>query len=1059
MDIINLQERYQQAKQTLNEEQRQAVESTEGPVLTIAGPGTGKTQVLTLRICELLQNTIGLSPYNILCLTYTDAAVFSMRKRLVSFMGKEAYKVQICTYHSFCSQVIQQNPNYFSENQTQHLIPIDNLAYFDLIRALFLSLEAYHPLKRLSGDLFNGWKHLKSLFELLEKEQIEEDFIFQEIDSYETTIENDTTNKIYFYQKTEKKGLPKPKLTEEKQRLSRLKAAIGLKKTFDEMLKQKGYYTFEQMIMFVIKAFEKHNDLLLDYQERFQYILVDEYQDTNNSQNKIIFQLCQYWEQNPNLFVVGDDDQSIYRFQGANLENILHFREKYASFLTEVRLNKNYRSSQQILDAAEAFIQSNTQRLLPHKQLIAENETHQAQDNKIYIEKYKNLLDEEIGVVRQIQYLIEQEKVNPSEIAILFTKHKQGERIQQILSKQNLPFELHARSDIFKESLVDHLLDLLVYFSQESKAPHSQDALLFKCLHFHFWKIPSTLLLSIYLKNDKKRSPNLRLTLTELKEVDFPEFDAKHIMQLKELARKLEKILSEIHNLNNEYFVQKVIYDLGILEYAHAEEERVWLLQVLYTFFDFVKQEHQKHPFSKIESIINRVKEYKDQKESIPMLRIIRQEPSVKLMTVFASKGLEFEYVFMIKNTPDAWEEKRKNADPYRLPKSIFKHQSTSQNEETDIEELRRLFYVGLTRAKKKVFVSYAEFDDKEKNVEPSQLVIELVQSGKTNLKSIDEINTCIIDKNEQIATLCTLLKPTSIDRVKIELEANDVLERKLDGFELSASTLKQYLDCPLGFYYNNIVKLPRASTPDQAYGKSVHLALKKIYPNKREGKLDYLSKNEFLFSFEENFAKHQSHFNTQDSYYSYVQRARHQLPLFYDKHIKSFKEERIVQIEYPVHLIVQDVPVMGILDKLIFNGNKVTIVDYKTGSYAKSSKETKRFNAPKDDNDHGGEYWRQGAFYKMLIDNVHLKRPDKKWKTEAVLFQYIEPENGEFFVKEFTYTEEQMQQLLTLIKNTWERIQHKDFAEGCGKAECQWCTFAKNYHIQITEFLETDEA
>ncbi|MBA2745702.1 MAG: ATP-dependent helicase, partial [Flavisolibacter sp.] len=350
-------ETFQKEYSKLNLQQKKAVDKIDGPVMVIAGPGTGKTQILSVRIGKILLDTDAL-PYNILCLTYTDAGVLAMRKRLLSMIGPEAYSVPIHSFHSFCNMVIQENRHLFNKKELQ---PINELEQAQCLMELIDGLEEGNPLKRYKSVAYYEAGFLKELFSAMKREGWNPDFLKDRIEEYVDQIIPET-----FYNKTKaKKGVHE--ITVEGRReidkMEKLKAAVQAFDHYQSILKEKQRYDFDDMINWVIGVFETHPDVLLHYQETFQYFLVDEYQDTSGSQNKLVELLVSYWE-SPNLFVVGDDDQSIYRFQGANMENMRQLARRYEKDLLRVLLTENYRSVQPILDAAHLLISNNQQRLV-----------------------------------------------------------------------------------------------------------------------------------------------------------------------------------------------------------------------------------------------------------------------------------------------------------------------------------------------------------------------------------------------------------------------------------------------------------------------------------------------------------------------------------------------------------------------------------------------------------------------------------------------------------------------------------------------------------------------
>jgi DNA helicase II / ATP-dependent DNA helicase PcrA len=329
-----LQNKFNEEYKKLNEQQRNAVDTIEGPVMVIAGPGTGKTQILAARIGKILLETDSL-PENILCLTYTEAGAIAMRRRLQQFIGADAYKVNIFTFHAFCNDVIQDNLSLFEKNS---LDAISELESIQLFKVLIDSFKKDHPLKRYRGDVYYEVNNLRNLFSNMKREGWSPALINEKIDDF---IESLPLRDEFVYKRKYKQfnagDIKQDKIDEEIDKAQKLRAAVNEFDNYQRLMRQKNRYDFDDMINWVIKVFEENPNVLSDYQERFRYILVDEFQDTSGTQNKLVQLLISYWD-NPNVFVVGDDDQSIYRFQGANLENMLSFASNYVDVLkTEVR--------------------------------------------------------------------------------------------------------------------------------------------------------------------------------------------------------------------------------------------------------------------------------------------------------------------------------------------------------------------------------------------------------------------------------------------------------------------------------------------------------------------------------------------------------------------------------------------------------------------------------------------------------------------------------------------------------------------------------------------------
>src|SRR5688572_24610389 len=313
----------------LNSQQRCAVECIEGPVMVIAGPGTGKTEILSLRIGYILKQT-DTPPGSILCLTYTDAAASEMRHRLIDFIGPEAYSLQVNTFHSFCNLVIQENSSYFQ--QARELEPISDIDKFRLLQRLIDSFGEDHPLKKFKGRTYSSWERLLDLFSTMKKENWTPHFIYEHIESY---IERQRHSEDFIYKRKSgnfQKGDFKEKdfRVQVLDKMEVLRSAVAEFDHYNSLLEEEGKYDYDDMLSWVFKAFNDNEDLLANYQERFLYFLVDEFQDTNGIQIGILQKLIDHeWLERPNVFVVGDDDQAFFRFQGANIQNLVEFKNRY----------------------------------------------------------------------------------------------------------------------------------------------------------------------------------------------------------------------------------------------------------------------------------------------------------------------------------------------------------------------------------------------------------------------------------------------------------------------------------------------------------------------------------------------------------------------------------------------------------------------------------------------------------------------------------------------------------------------------------------------------------
>ena len=449
---------------TLNAAQLAAVKHIEGPTLVIAGPGTGKTHILATRIGEILTKTDA-QAHNILCLTFTDAAVRAMRERLTDLIGAEAHKVRIHTFHSFCNRVIQDHLDLFGR---QDLTALDELERRQLVRTLLDELPFDHPLKKGRGsDVYFYENHLADLFKLMKTEAWTTPSVSRAIDEW---LENVPNNPDFQY-KINKKGvfskgdLKTEEVEKEKDRMTALRSAAQLYMSYEGKKSLLNRYDFDDMILWVIEAFERMPFLLRGYQEQILYFMVDEFQDTNGAQNQLLSQLIGFWEQ-PNVFIVGDDDQAIYEFQGARLKSLVDFYEAYKSDVEVVVLKDNYRSSQNLLDAARNVIENNALRILNNlsglqldKNLMAKGKAAAALNLPKVVE-YPNRLQELADVVLQIEDLInaKDSKISNSNLASI-SDLKISDSISDEISNELSDETFNELSDEIFNEILDEIFN------------------------------------------------------------------------------------------------------------------------------------------------------------------------------------------------------------------------------------------------------------------------------------------------------------------------------------------------------------------------------------------------------------------------------------------------------------------------------------------------------------------------------------------------------------------------------------------------------------------------
>ncbi len=1033
-----LEQRFLEEYERLNEKQKMAVDHIEGPVMVIAGPGTGKTQILASRIGKILLDTDAL-PQNILCLTYTDAGVVAMRKRLLKFIGPDAYKVNIYTYHAFCNDVIQENLSQFEKTA---LDPLSDLEKIELFKELIDSFPKNHPLKRYRGDVYFEITNLDRLFSTMKKEGWTAAFIEEKIDAYLSEI---PTRDDYVYKRKYKQfnagDLKKEKIEEETERMEKLRAAVKEFDRFQQLMRKRNRYDFDDMITWVIKAFQENKNLLANYQEQFQYILVDEFQDSSGTQNKIVELLISYWDQ-PNVFVVGDDDQSIFRFQGANVENMEGFAGLYEKDLVTVVLSNNYRSTQPILDISKSLINRNDERLIKKipgltKDLLASNSKINHLLHNPSIKAYQTQREEMIDITLQVQQLLK-EGILPGRIAVIYKENKYGEELTHYFNHLGIPFYSKRHLNILELPLAQKVILILKYLAAEHDVPYGGDEMLFELLHFSWLRIPPIEIAKLTVEvsstqfSDNKTS--LRRLLHEKAHAPAKDLFSQGIHHgLKDASIVFEKLIGDVPNVTLQHLFDNIIRETGILKYIMQGPDKHWQLKVLTGLFDFVKEETRRNPLLSLQGLVSTIELMEKEELKLPLVQVSGSDNGVNLLTAHGSKGLEFEHVFVAGCNSGFWEKKRNPSNGYKLPDTIFT--TSSVTKETSTEELRRLFYVAVTRAETHLNLSFSRFKNDGKEMEPSMFLEEIRED-----QSIDIVPVVI--SPEALSEFSALLFGEA-QAPEIEKIEEHFMQPILEKFVMNVTALNNYLKCPLEFYFKNLIRIPSPKNEATEFGSSVHYALEQLFRKMQDGKTNtFHSKQQFITDFEWYMHRHRESF-TKEQFQRRMEYGQEVLSNYYDKYINSFST--IVAIERNIrNVTIKGVPLKGKLDKLEFDGKSVNVVDYKTGNVDNAKDKLK---GPNDKQPDGGDYWRQAVFYKILVDNYEAK----DWKVVSTEFDFIEPDKKKEYRKEkIVITPADIETVTQQIVQVWEKIQNREFYIGCGKEDCHWCNFVKTNELAV---------
>ncbi len=1084
----NTNQAFQKTYSQLNPEQRIAVDTIEGPVMVMAGPGTGKTQVLATRVANILQKQ-DIDPQNILALTFTDSAAQNMRERIVSMIGTDGFYVNIMTFHAFASEVISQYPEKFPIEKGSE--PLSDFERFEIFEAIILDSDL-QDLKPLNAPLYYI-KHIISQVSALKREYITPEKFENILDSEEKLLE--TAIEEYWAQEQAKADAGKKAKTKlssvllkQTKELSKQKDLQVLYIKYLAELKTRKRYDFDDMITFVVQAFEADQELLLDYQERFQYILVDEYQDTNSAQNKIVDLLASFWAElgdPPNIFVVGDPHQSIFRFQGASTENMLEFVDKYSD-VTVVTLATGYRCSTQVYNAAHDLIGNNTldfgndlddgkvglNSALTQK---LKSSKGKGEDITVYAAESETL--ELLFLAEEIKKL-EKSGVALEDIAVLYRNNKEAVLIKEVLEKWEICYELAVGGNVFDDLLVQQLITFFRVLQDLGTGNDTED--LFTVMQYSWLGLE---VLNVYKL--ARIAGSLRTSIGIVLEKSFVE--VKSSLQRNSNEKNLQ---GEMYGLTQENFVELAAFKNKLLSWYQLSNNLLfheWFSLVInadnseifgnkeapkpngFSFMQYVLSQPVKtdHLYA-INSLYSEIKKFVNKKRDFTLDNflntvVVMQEHGVKikiedlnltknrvsLATAHGSKGKEWDYVFVFGCVDKKWGNPR-TRELIPLPESILENTDVSKKEKN--EDDRRLFYVALTRSKIKTYITWSKTRTNGKEMMNSMFLNE-VGENTTLVSEKDSQN--LLKKSETL--LEKILTSTSEPAKTYSDSEREFFKHLVDEFKLSVTALNSYLQDPHEFMINSLLRTPRAKSPILAFGTAVHAAMESFYLSlmndffKEGASKKPLSKEQVIKSFEtalkreqlleSDFIERKKHGEkVLDFYYDEVldPKKNHLTPPLFVEKFFGGKLNKAVLLdgEHEIKLSGR-IDRVELLDESKSSGVKtIRVIDYKTGK----PKTENVINGQSSIDDYSdrekelpetirGRYQRQLVFYKLLAE---LDKTFPYIVTQAE-FDFIEPGGAhldQHIIRSFTISDQAVEDLKTLIKQVMSEIRSLAFLE-----------------------------
>lgn len=966
----------------LNLAQKQAIEYNEGPLLIVAGAGTGKTTVITNKITYLI-NEKKVSPEEILAITFTDKATAEMQDRVSEMMPVGGFDVFVSTFHGLAQRILENHgldiglPNNFRLiNETESwLLVRENLDKFDL--------EYYRPLGNPTKFIHDLTKHFgRCKDELITPT----DYL-----SYAEKIDTNTTNTE---ETTEVLELNKKKAIE----LARAYAV------YNQILLDRGVFDFSDLIYYAVKLLRERPNVQKFYQNQYKYILVDEFQDTNWSQYELIKLL---FGKNTKLTVVGDDDQSIYKFRGASVANILQFKDDFPE-AKEIVLTENFRSQQAILDAAYNFIQNNNPdrletKLKLNKKLISNSGAGGTTD-LIYSESAAGEAE------ALIEKILEIKKTNPksdwSEFAILCRANNTAEQFVPVLIKHGIPYDFTGAVGLFRQKVV---LDCFAYLKiidnyHESTAVYR----LLSCPIFNFSGEDLSVIATYVHREVLSWYEAVKLAAEGAVSItDAGRSEAIKFIELVKIGTEIAKTENVAGTLYK--FLEKSNYLKWLSDNAEKKYREIFYLQGL---FDEMNRFVENYPDASTSAWLKYFSFVLDtgSEGELPLELQQSEINAVKIMTVHKSKGLEFDWVFIPGMVAERFPSTNRH-DSIELPNALLR-ESEVPSIENHLQEERRLLYVAITRACKGVFFTAAKNYGGARDKKLSRFIEELDQNNNFGWKNVAP---------ERRSNLAANLSP------EIHEETSMVYSPPK---ELSFSQLAAFQKCPWQYRFQFILKLPTPGKGVFNFGKTIHDTLYKFYSHLME--LNPLDENqkckpdlnipteEILLNFYDANWKGEW-FYTPAQRSQYYEHGKKILKEFYQLNQKN-GWTRPIDLETGFQFSISSFIIKGKIDRIDKNSDgTIILIDYKTGNV----KDKLTFDEKQ-----------QLFLYQWAAGKV--PELNRYGKVSQLAFHYLEDGSKQ----EFIGSEKDLEKMAEKIVTAAEEISLGKFAPNPSEYNCSHCDF-----------------
>lgn len=773
---------YEEAIGKLNKAQRQAVDTIDGPVMVIAGPGTGKTEVLALRIAHILEAT-DTPPSGILCLTFTRSGVRAMKKRLERYMGARAYEVRVSTFHSFAADLVEKHFELLDFSRPPRLL--------DERDAVSLADELLHGHEweylRPRGNAAAHFGDLTSLISLLKRERITPDAFLTDVERDIESIGNDPAN---ISSRGATKGELKKEATTKIESLKRTREVAEFYRMYEETKRERGLMDYDDVLAYAVTLVESSEDVRADVRENALYVLVDEHQDSSGVQNAF---LRAVWEdtERPNIFVVGDDRQLIYGFGGASLSYFEEFKTVFGKAAL-ITLVENYRSTAPILTLADTLLSSELT-----KESLHSNRT---EAHKVSLLEYSYPRDEVIAAGLEFKRLIE-DGAPASECALLVPKNRQVRSALATLRDMGLPVSGGGGESFFDTRETRTLMRALAIVANPNDPAPLATSL------FDETSGIGALEAHTFLRSHKARS----LALSDLIGYGASDglFAGEHSIAI--WGKKLSSWIDVSHKETLASFVGHVGNELLIYS-ANDHDTIIRRSEALRTMIHLATLWEATNIHGDINAFLEYLRRLEEYGTHIP-LATFGAHRGVQVMTLHASKGLEFESVWIAHMNEEVLMSGKRMG--FTLPERI-----KEKIAEKDLATARREAYVAITRAKVHATISYARSDYKGSELSLARILLEL-PDGSFVRKDADETEAELLADGADRYTKQEEA-PAGDDLEKLRTLVADEYEKKT----VSVTLLNNFYECPWKWYFRNFLDLPEVKSDYLALGSAVHAAI-----------------------------------------------------------------------------------------------------------------------------------------------------------------------------------------------------------------------------------------